>query len=154
MFLDELGVIGNHLRSDSLLLQLSVQRSPFFRRLVVVVDGSRVSQSSTGFSSGSHGSLFCWSGLFQRNGVLVFDRILAGVLFSVLDPLEQVSGLGLVFKQKACKTVLQLHRVKKRSVLEVVDANIQLLVPEHASRPVDVNELQKQSVAHKIVHQS
>lgn len=133
MVLDELGVVGNHFRSDSLLLQLSVQRPPFFRRLVVVVDGSRVPQSSSRFSSGPHGGLFCWSGLFQRNGVLVFHRVLAGVLFSVLDPLEQMRSLGLVFKQEARKTVLQLHRVEKRSVLEIVDSDVQLLIPEYAT---------------------
>lgn len=148
MLLDELRVVCNHLGSNALLLQLSVERSPFLRRLVVVVDGSRVAQSGSRFSSRTNRGLFCRSSLLERNGVFVLDGILAGVLFSVLYSLEQMGRFRFVFKQKAGKTVLQLHRVEKRSVLEVVDADVQFLVPQHAARAVDVNELEEQRMAH------
>lgn len=88
----------------------------------------------------------------QRNCVFVGERLLGAVFLALVDALEEVRRFVQVFEEKPRETVLELKRMEKSAVLIVFEADVKLLIPQHAAMSLDVDQLQEERVAHNVVH--
>lgn len=179
--LDESRVSCDHILGDAHLCEVLIELPPLHGRLVVVIyllasaavasrhitSGAHSRSASGGNSRGSSwrrrrrrrhaasAAALAWASVLAfRHGCVVVDGIFRAILLALRHTLEEMGCLAFVLKKKARKALLELERVEVGAILVVAEVPVEFLVPQYASRALNVHEFEEKAFPYQVVHQN